>query len=138
MKNAFINSFRFPLFRKSAIFARVLLIVLALVHICLMWFSKLSLQSISTSNSLSQTLFQICHVPTFTYTFSPEVISKWHFLAYPFNSFSVNHQKRFEDTFSKPFRTSSTFFPLKYGVSSSAWLAISQSSCTRAHDVPYR
>ena len=115
MKNAFISSFLFLLFRKGAILARALIFALALLHIWLMWFSKLNLQSISIPNSLSQSLFLICDVPIFTCTFSPQLISKWHLLAFPFDSFSVNHWNRFDDTFSKQFKTSSTISHLNMG-----------------------
>ena len=98
MKSAFINRFLFLLRRKGAIYARSLIFALALLHILSMWFSKLNLQSISISNSLSQSLFLICDVPMFTCTSSPELISKWHLLAFSFNSFSVNHWNRFDDT----------------------------------------
>ena len=53
-----------------------LIFALALLHIWLMWISKLNLQSISIPNSLSQSLFLICDVPIFTCTFSPELISR--------------------------------------------------------------
>ena len=67
LKNAFISSFLFLLFRKGAILARVLIFALVLLHIWLMWFSKLNLQSISIPNSLSQSVFLICDVPIYIY-----------------------------------------------------------------------
>ena len=52
LKNELISSFLFLLFRKGAILARNLIFVLALLHIWLIWFSKLNLQSISIPNIL--------------------------------------------------------------------------------------
>ena len=57
LKNALISSLLFLLFRKGAILAKALIFAFALLHIWLKWFSKLNLQSISISNSLSQSLF---------------------------------------------------------------------------------
>ena len=108
-----------------------------MLHIWLMWFSKLNLQSISIPNSLSQSLFLICDVPIFTCTFSPELISKWHLLAFPFNSFLMNHWNRFEkcgpfSDFLCDFRSSRSTEDLLTVVSDRIARAFNRSGATRA------
>ena len=88
-------AFLFLIFTNGAILAKTLIFVLALLHIWLIWFSKLNFQPISIPDTLRDCCFNLwC-----TYIY----INKWHLLAFPFNSFSVNHWNRFDYTFYKPF-----------------------------------
>ena len=110
----------------EAILASAEIFLLAfLIQIPVICFSNVSSMSNLTASNFSNSLIFMSHSFTLVLTTSLELTNKWHLSALSFNKLFLNHSGNAFDVFSKVAITPLISSAIKYGVLSSAQLAIS-------------